>query len=362
VQAANRRGGRGLSGDLVMLDELREHQSWDAWSAVTKTTMARPLAMVWAVSNAGDVSSVVLAHLRAWRIGRSVIPTACSPTSPTAATSSKSTRSASSSGRRPPGCAVDDEAGWVWANPSLGHTITERVIRDSIAVDPEAVTRTEVLCQWVDTFVPTVMPLTLVGDLRPRGPPARREAGYALDVDTNAAGEEWCSIGVSDGEHIEVVTSPDATPGLAWVVAAVVAKKARFDELLIDPKGPAGKLIEPLEKAGVKVRRVKPEEFVTASQQFKDAVIGGEVVHIDQDVLNRAVSGATKKDVGDGAWKFSRTGSSVDISPLIVVALARWAALQADADYDVLDSVLGPSEDDGDEPSDVSDDVLDTVL
>ena len=41
VKAANRRAGRGLSGDLILLDELREHQSWDAWGAITKTTMAR---------------------------------------------------------------------------------------------------------------------------------------------------------------------------------------------------------------------------------------------------------------------------------------------------------------------------------
>lgn len=36
VQPATRRGGRGLSGDLIMLDELREHATWEAWSAVTK--------------------------------------------------------------------------------------------------------------------------------------------------------------------------------------------------------------------------------------------------------------------------------------------------------------------------------------
>ena len=35
VKAANRKAGRGLSGDLIMLDELREHQSWDAWAAIT---------------------------------------------------------------------------------------------------------------------------------------------------------------------------------------------------------------------------------------------------------------------------------------------------------------------------------------
>jgi phage terminase large subunit-like protein len=64
VKAANRRAGRGLSGDLILLDELREHQSWDAWGAITKTTMARADAQVWALSNAGDASSIVLRYLR----------------------------------------------------------------------------------------------------------------------------------------------------------------------------------------------------------------------------------------------------------------------------------------------------------
>src|SRR5690606_33234488 len=64
VKAANRKAGRGLSGDLILLDELREHQTWDAWGAITKTTMARPAAMIWALSNAGDVTSIVLRYLR----------------------------------------------------------------------------------------------------------------------------------------------------------------------------------------------------------------------------------------------------------------------------------------------------------
>jgi len=54
VAAASRKGGRGLSGDDVNLDELREHHTWDSWAAVTKTTMARANAQIWAYSNAGD--------------------------------------------------------------------------------------------------------------------------------------------------------------------------------------------------------------------------------------------------------------------------------------------------------------------
>ena len=65
VAAASRKGGRGFSGDLILLDELREHQSWDSWSAVTNTMNARPRAQAWAFSNAGDGLSIVLRYLRA---------------------------------------------------------------------------------------------------------------------------------------------------------------------------------------------------------------------------------------------------------------------------------------------------------
>lgn len=36
VAAASRRGARGFSGDLILMDELREHQSWDSWGSATK--------------------------------------------------------------------------------------------------------------------------------------------------------------------------------------------------------------------------------------------------------------------------------------------------------------------------------------
>ena len=41
IAASNRKAGRGLSVDELNIDELREQRSWDAWSALSKTTMAR---------------------------------------------------------------------------------------------------------------------------------------------------------------------------------------------------------------------------------------------------------------------------------------------------------------------------------
>ena len=44
VIAATRKA-RGLSSDLIMMDELREQTNWDAWGAISKTMMARPTAI-----------------------------------------------------------------------------------------------------------------------------------------------------------------------------------------------------------------------------------------------------------------------------------------------------------------------------
>ena len=64
VATPNRRNTRGKSCDLVLMDELREHQTFEAWGAASKTIKARKSAVVWCMSNAGDGSSVVLRHLR----------------------------------------------------------------------------------------------------------------------------------------------------------------------------------------------------------------------------------------------------------------------------------------------------------
>jgi hypothetical protein len=64
IGAANRSAGRGLSVDLLLMDELREQRGWEAWAALSKTTMARAEGMTFGISNAGDDESVVLNHLR----------------------------------------------------------------------------------------------------------------------------------------------------------------------------------------------------------------------------------------------------------------------------------------------------------
>lgn len=168
VTAASRRGGRGLSSDLVLLDELREHQDWQAWSAVTKTTMARPAPMVAGFSNAGDGHSVVLSSLRDRALAAASDPTSTLGIFEWSALD---------------GCPIDDPAAWAQANPALGHRMGVQAIRSALETDPEDVIRCEVLCQWV-TVLGTAIPEPVwaaLADAAP-GPPDRRSAVFALDV------------------------------------------------------------------------------------------------------------------------------------------------------------------------------------
>ncbi len=113
VTAATRSGGRGRSSDLALLDELREHRDWDGWSAVTRTTLARPVPQVLGFSNAGDKSSVVLAALRARAL---------------TSAADRTTTIGIFECSAPDDCDLDDQQAWAQANPALGHRMTEQAI------------------------------------------------------------------------------------------------------------------------------------------------------------------------------------------------------------------------------------------
>lgn len=335
IDAPSRTGGHGDTLDDGTIDEAFAHQTDEVEGAMRPAMATRRNAQLWVISTAGDVKSSYL-----WRkvlAGRS------------AALSGNHGRVAYFEWSAEDDADPSDPETWRSCSPALGHTIDEAFIAGewerALRKGQEGIDtfRRAYLNQWPDVPVLEEVSFQLVSRAswsacadRLHIPSGR--LAYALDVDTNQQGEEWCSIGCSDGTHLEVVTPPDSTAGLSWVVPTVVGQRDRFTELWIDPNGPAGKLIEPLEAAGIKVRKVKSQEFTAACGQIVDAVTDEQVIHIDQPVLNRAVAAAARRDVGDGAWKLSRTRSAADIAPFVAVAIARFAALAAapEADFYVI--------------------------
>lgn len=383
VKAANRRAGRGLSGDVILLDELREHQSWDAWGAITKTTMARSMALILALSNAGDATSIVLRYLRkmthaalgdpdginAEDPAASLLPGEDDDTEPLDFEIGEGDDSvAIFEWSAPPGCDIRDRDGWAAANPALGYTITERTIASAARTDPEWIFRTEVLCQWSEGSLEGPFPPDAWE--RSADVASKRAEGAVIALCVDVSWDRSTShIGLAsmreDGNvHVEVVAS---RTGTEWVGQWLTDDLERSAAVLSAPvtvqaKGaPASSLIMPLREAGVQVVEWGGSELGAGTGAFYDKVRAavGEgaaetgIRHRSQPILNIAAANASTKPVGD-AWWWDRRKSAVDVAPLIAVTGAAWCLTSAmpsepaKSAPPVLDSSAAPPSETGD--------------
>ncbi|WAB09055.1 terminase [Arthrobacter phage Chridison] len=324
VTAATRKGGRGLSGDLVILDELREHTNWDAWGAVTKTTMARPRAQVWGVSNAGDASSVVLAHLR----NQSHMAIESGETEDVSLGLFEYSA--------PDDYPTSDRRGWAMANPSVGHAdadgeirLTEEALAAAHGTDPDPVFRVECLCQWVSTAALGPWEQGHWETLRDMS--SKRVGGYYFGVDVSWD-RKYASIAMvglrEDGKtHVEIIAYRANTD---WIVPWLKERKEREGLLgvAIQENGsPVSSLLKEMVTEGIPIVGWAGGELGRGTAQFFDAVRDSKVRHLNQEVLNFAATTAQTKSIAD-YWVWDRKRSPFDISPLIAITAAFWALHQ----------------------------------
>lgn len=300
--ARSRTSGRGLTGDVLVFDEAQDLDD-DAVGALLPTVSSRPNPQSWYLGSAPGPLSVV------WHRRR------------TAGREGSAERRTYFEFSADPGADLDDRDAWAQANPSLGLLQTEEAIeaeRQSLSDEMFARERLSISPDLLEGF--NLIPPELWAACRDDNHKPSQSLAYALDVTPEATA---CAVAVSDGRHIEVVKH---APGTHWVVAECVAKRDRFDEIVLDPAGPAGALVAPLEANGITVRQVSTREAVQACGSFLTALTDGNLRHIGQRELDQATANADRREVGDGGWMWSRKRSSVDISPLYAVTLARWAA------------------------------------
>lgn len=175
--------------------------------------------------------------------------------------------------------------------------------------------------------------------------PEPRIPRIALAVDVMPGGQRT-SIALAgfraDGrQHLEVIEN---RRGTGWAAARLNELVDTYDPccVVLDPDSPAGILRPELEQLGVEVSPVTAREMSHAYTSFVNEANAKDkpLVHLGQDVLDTAVKGAVQADRGDGLVKFIRKSSSIDISPLVAVVLAkRGRDLHADDDYDIADSL-----------------------
>lgn len=340
VAAATRKGGRGKTGDVVLMDELREHLTWEAWGAVTKTTMARPDALILCMSNAGDAFSVVLRHLR-YIAHRSLgDPDGWCKATVDDGERDEDALADDSLGifewSAEPDCSIWDRDGWAQANPSLGYTITERALASSAATDDERIFRTECLCQWVETMREEPFPegawdagTDPRSEIAPDSPLA-----FGIDVSGDRTHAAIAVAGRrADGRHhVEVVAYKTGT---TWPLTWLAERAYRYRPMRIawQRRGaPVSSMADELRAvSGIEPTEVEGRDLAAWCGKFWDAVSAClpdsesdavPVTHVPQPALDMAARTAATKPLGDSAWVFDRSKSPEDCSPLMACAMA----------------------------------------
>lgn len=312
-------GGRGLTGDKVVLDEAFALTA-DHMGALLPTMAARPDPQVLYGSSAGMARSAVLRSIRdRGRVGSEGLAYLewC----------------ASREGCDDPGCtheygvdgcALDRRDLLEQANPALGRRITmQRLESFRRSLPPEEFGR-EFLGWWDDPTGTDLFGAGAWDQCVTEDDPSTSTGGLALAVSYDLA---WACFGgaAADGDRVHVRPLHHA-PGTGWVMGVARELQAKTSlPVVVDERGPASDLIQPLKDAGVHVRTVDTGEVLDACQLVRKLVADRLLAHQGYAELDGAVAAAVWRPVGD-RQALGRKQSDGDISPLEAVTLAAWAA------------------------------------
>lgn len=345
VKAANRKAGRGKSADLVLLDELREHQTWDAYAALSKTGMARKNALLLCMSNAGDGTSVVLRHfrIRAHRmlgdpdgivaaLGDSEVTTDESALEDTALGLFEWSAA--------PDIDIADPQAWAQGSPSLGYTIDFATMKAACADDPEDVFKTECLCQWVTAAVTPPFPIGAwesgQDEQSSIAPDSQLWFGVDVSDDRNRSSIAVCGLRADRALHVELI---EYRPGVGWLQNWFAERAPKYHgmRVALQTKGsPVAAMADIIGAVdGVDIIPCQGADVAGWCGRMWDAVAACDeqnesdstpVFHRPQPALDLAANIAATRPLGDGAWAWDRRKSLEDISPLVACTMALGAA------------------------------------
>ena len=319
IATASVTGGRSLSVLLLLLDELREHKTWAAWSASSKTTNAQPRGQKWAFSNAGDVTSVVLNHLRAVALAAlgEEVPAEDAPPPGEELAVDESLFLAEWSGADK--CDLDDREQWAQANPSMNRPggILETTIAADLTTDPPDTFRTEVLCQAVPQL-DTAIDMDAWKDGTDDAATMESLRGkVCLCIDVDPSGHHVTLVGaavLSDKRvQVAVVDSWAGPNAVQEARAAYPAWRAQIRPRAFGwfPGGPAAALTADL-KTDKQATPLNGEVAPAVCMGMAQQITSRRIIHNGDPLLKAQLAGAGKLMQGD-KWRFVRLGGpSVD--------------------------------------------------
>ena len=213
----------------------------------------------------------------------------------------------------PDGVDLDDPACVAQSNPAAGIRLDWDTISDKCAVmDDEGYGR-ERLGVWGTAAVHRVISAQAWSRCaEPNLVDSRGEVAIAIDVGPDRSVSTLCAAGRTvDGKpFLDVVASRRGEP--EWCVhrAAEMWKAHDVRAVVVDGASAAASLGDPLRRSDVTVTVTSARQMAAACGNLFDAVMAGAVRHLDQPVLNTALSVARSATVGgDGRARTPRVTS-----------------------------------------------------
>ena len=227
----------------------------------------------------------------------------------------------------------DDRAQWAKANPSYPKRTSGKAIerlRQSLGgVDNF---RREALGIWDETATHTAIDPDQWKQAAIDGPVIPDSSdlvGYALDMSpdrsTLAIGG---AVRHADGSaHVELrAFESTKAKGSMWAVDYISEHWPRTASVVIDGQSPAMALLPDLKARHVRVIVTNAGDMGRACGRLLDMLRDHKLTHLpdsEQYALAQAVANATTRNIGQsGAFGWNKTGSDIDISPLVAVTLA----------------------------------------
>jgi phage terminase large subunit-like protein len=313
VISDNSSSPRGRTADFLWIDEIREI-SEEGYKAAVPVTRARANAQTFLTSNAGDHFSSVLNGLV--ERAKDYPPETFGYYEYSA----------------PQYCKIDLTLDSFWrdavapSNPALGYTITKDSIEEAIATNPIEQTRTETLCQWIDslqspwphgvleetsdnTLEMTVGAYTVFGfDVSPSRRNGSLVAGQLLP-------DGRIGIGI-----LETYSSQMAIDELKMAASIKAWCDIYHPRLVCYDKYATQTISDRLSQAGVITEDVSGQQFYKACGDFLEGLVNHRVVHNGQAELIQQMNNCAAK-VNDSAWRIIKRKSAGDISAPISLSM-----------------------------------------
>jgi len=313
VISDNSSSPRGRTADFLWIDEIREI-SEDGYKAAVPVTRARANAQTFLTSNAGDHFSSVLNGLV--ERAKDYPPETFGYYEYSA----------------PQYCKIDITSDYFWksavapSNPALGYIITKESIEEAIATNPIEQTRTETLCQWIDSLQSPwphgVLEETSDNTLEMS---VGAYTVFAFDVSPSRRnGSLVAGQLLPDGRIgigiLETYSSQMAIDELKMAASIKAWCDIYKPRLVCFDKYATQTIADRLLQAGVMCEDVSGQQFYKACGDLLEGLVNHRVVHNGQVELIQQMNNCAAK-VNDSAWRIIKRKSAGDISAPIGLAM-----------------------------------------